>query len=417
VSRLPTPVRRTLRSGLDEVALARVWRRVEARRRATSGGELLIRGWAAAVRQRGFGAAAMLAAVVGIVVLVWAASSRHSRDGAAGPLRTADGRELATMAEASGDARTFFLTDGSIVTLKAGATLRVLENDGAAVVALLASGGARFDVQPGGPRRWTIECGVAAIEVVGTRFSIERQPGRVRVAVEHGTVLVRGDRVPDRVEKLTDGDALEVTETGAPVAAPKTLVPSPTGFESVDASTPLPRTAASPSSGAAAQAGDPAAAASSPPWRELARRGEYSAAYALLGTSGIGHVSADGTVSDLLAVADVARLSGHPGEAVAALQHIVATYPDDPRAALAAFTLGRVELDALDDAADAADAFARAIVLGVPDGLLEDAYARLVEARARAGDRAGARRAAQTYRERFPNGTRAASIDRWLGGP
>jgi transmembrane sensor len=321
------------------------------------------------------------------------------------------------MAEASEESRTFFLTDGSIVTLIAGARLRVLENDSTAVLALLGAGEARFDVQPGGPRRWTIECGVAAVEVVGTRFAIRRESGRVRVAVEHGTVLVRGDRVPEHVQKLTDGETLDVAEASGPAESSTAAAPRHAGSDVVDASGPTsPLTATRPPSSAAGE-GTPEAAASSVRWRELARRGEYSAAYALLGTSGIGHLSMDGSVSDLLAVADVARLSGHPGEAVGALEHIVASYPDDPRAALAAFTLGRVQLDALGDAADAADAFARAIVLGVPDGLLEDAYARLVEARARAGDRAGARRAAQSYHERFPNGTRGAAIDRWLGGP
>jgi transmembrane sensor len=416
MSRLPIPVRSVLRSGLDEVALARVGRRVAATRRAAStrvsGPALRETPSASAYRWRPIGA--LLGAAVAVVVALAVVSAHRAREGSEGPLRTADGRSMETMGEASQSPRTFFLTDGSIVTLIAGARLQVLENDGTAIVALLGSGSARFDVQPGGPRRWTIECGVASVQVVGTRFSIQRAPGQVRVGVEHGTVIVRSDQLPERVQKLTDGQTLDVTEASAPM--PRS--PAPALSETVDASAlSLPLRAVRPTSDKGDRARAVGRGASGAGWRELARRGEYAAAYALLGTSGIGDLSTDGTVADSLAAADVARLSGHPRDAVAPLQHIVTVYPDDPRAALAAFTLGRVQLDALEDAADAADAFARAIVLGVPDGLLEDAYARLVEARARAGDRAGARRAAQTYRERFPDGTRGPAIDRWLGGP
>jgi hypothetical protein len=79
--------------------------------------------------------------------------------------------------------------------------------------------------------------------------------------------------------------------------------------------------------------------------------------------------------------------------------------------------LGRVELDALGDPARAAEAFRRAITLGIPQGLLEDVYARLVEACARAGEREAARQAAAEYHARFPEGSRAAAIARWASGP
>lgn len=46
-------------------------------------------------------------------------------------------------------------------------------------------------VQPGGPRRWQVEGGLATIEVVGTA-------GRLRVSVQRGAIVVRGEGVPDR---------------------------------------------------------------------------------------------------------------------------------------------------------------------------------------------------------------------------
>jgi transmembrane sensor len=159
------------------------------------------------------------------------------------------------------------------------------------------------------------------------------------------------------------------------------------------------------------------AAPSSLAWQDLARRGSYAEAYGALGAHGIERVSDSGEVADLLAVADVARLSGHPIDAVAPLARVVTDHRADPRAPLAAFTLGRVQADTLGNPSAAAQAFALAITLGLPSGLVEDAFARLVETRAHAGDRAGARAAAEAYRERFPDGVHAAAIDAWTAAP
>ncbi len=122
-------------------------------------------------------------------------------------------------------------------------------------------------------------------------------------------------------------------------------------------------------------------------------------------------------VAHLLGVADRARLAGHADDAIVPLRRIVSEHPGDPRAALASFMLGRVELDTLEDPAKAALAFSQAIALGLSRGLLEDAYARLVEARARAADAEGARKAAADYAARFPYGARSAAVARWAGGP
>jgi transmembrane sensor len=152
-------------------------------------------------------------------------------------------------------------------------------------------------------------------------------------------------------------------------------------------------------------------------WKDLARRGDYAQAYDAIGAPGIASATPRASVDELLALADVARLSGHPADAVGPLGRVISENPGDTRAPLAAFTLGRLELDTLGHPARAADAFARAIAIGLPAGLVEDAYARLVEARAKAGDHAGAEAAAQAYARAFPRGTRSTTMRRWLGDP
>jgi transmembrane sensor len=64
--------------------------------------------------------------------------------------------------------------------------------------------------------------------------------------------------------------------------------------------------------------------------------------------------------------------------------------------------------------APAARALERALALGLPQSLREDARARLVEAQARSGNTAAARDAAAAYRREFPDGRYRARIESQL---
>lgn len=380
-----TPLRLPLKEHVcdpaDESALARIAQELEARSPASG------RRWRWALP---LGLAAAGAAVALVVVLVRVP----------GPLVLADGRAV-TAVGADEEARELALADGSRIRLSPGARLEPLASSGKSFLAMVTRGRADFEVRPGGPRHWVIECGLATVEVVGTEFACEREHGRLRVVVRRGAVLVRGDRVPERARRLTAGQSLEIVDErpGLPAAA----APAP-------AATP-----AAPEATAAASAprpvGRPAPAKA---WRELARDGHHGAAFAALGSDGLRREAKRLGVDDLLALADVARLSGHPAEAVRPLERILAEFAGDPQAPLAAFALGRLELDALGRPQAAAAALTRALALGVPQSLREDVRARLVEAHARAGDRGAARQAAAAYADEFPGGRHARAIEGWL---
>jgi transmembrane sensor len=308
------------------------------------------------------------------------------------------------MVSPASSSRAVDFSDGSRIELRAGARVEPIENSSRAFRVALAAGAATFDVRPGGPRRWAVECGRVSVEVVGTRFTVACAPAAVRVDVERGIVLVRGDGVPDGAKRLTAGMSLEVQDT-PPVEIRPTL-PDPE-----DAQPPLPRLAPTR---VPAPAGPPSALPTpSAPWKSLALHGDNDSAYAELGPQGIASASETASVEDLLTLADVARLSGHPRDAVAPLSRIVSEHAQDPSAPLAAFTLGRIQLDSLAQPREAATSFQRAIDLGLPRSLEQDAYARRVEAKARAGDAAGAREARQEYERRFPQGQRLNEVRKW----
>jgi transmembrane sensor len=396
VSHLQFPIRDQLRDPVDEAALARVWRGIDGRfprRRRRSPLVLL-------------GSTLALAGAAAVVLLL------VSRD--AGPLALADGRPLVAV-EAPAEGAVLPMSDGSSIELGPGARLESVESSGTQFVAVLEKGRAGFEVRPGGPRRWRIECGLATVEVVGTRFSCERSPNALRVAVQRGVVLVSGERVPNRARRLSAGEALTVE--GPPSADAEPPPPSPSSGEPAGgAATDLAVPAPEPSTAAPSARDLHSHPAGEGTWRELARGGRLQEAYASLGPKGIGREARRLGVTDLFALADVARLSGHPLEAEGPLQRIVTDHADDPQAPLAAFALGRLELDSLGKPERAAASFARALELGVPRSLREDLRARLVEAYLRAGNRAAARSAARDYNREFPDGRYARSIDARLSG-
>ena len=371
MSRLRYPLKEHLADPSSEEALARVWRGIEAR---APRGRARARGWA-------------LASVVAAAAVAVAFVTLERRD--RGPLRFADGRLLDAV-EAPPAGAELAMSDGSHVELAAGARFRPLESTGTSFVAVLERGSAHFEVRPGGPRRWQIECGLATVEVVGTGFDCARAPGRLSVSVQHGAVLVRGERVPDRARLLAAGETIEVLDAPAPPQATATSL----------ASAPRPPAATTI---AAAPRPDPVADDAGA-WRELARGGHHREAFAALGAQGLLRETKRRGVGDLLVLADVARLSGHAAEAVAPLERILGEFPGDPQAPLAALALGRLELDTLNRPAKAAAALNLALSLGVPHSLREDVRTRLVEAYARAGNQAAARAAAAAYLREYPDG-------------
>ena len=381
--KLRAPLKQWLDASLSEAQLQTIWRRVpkEPRRR---------------LRWTLLGASAAFA-VSGALFL--ALMLLRPAAPAPGPLGLAGRAALSPAAQLNGAERTAFaLSDGSQIRLEQSALLSVLENNARAFAVHLERGRGTFDVNPGGPRRWLIECGVASVEVVGTSFSIERTEQGVRVSVTRGVVLVRGERVIDRVRRVAAGQTLYVP--GLPQAAQPAAVsgapavpPSPT---TTPAAPPSPTTAramplaAAPPRRAAHSAPPPVAAA-----RKLDGRPSLQAGW--------------------LNQADRARRSGQPARARELLERIVRFAADSSEAGIAAFTLARMQL--VHDPRAAASALVTALAGDIPTGLREDAQAMLVEAHARAGQVALARAAAAEYARSFPNGRRATEVKRWAADP
>ncbi|MEC7520893.1 MAG: FecR family protein [Myxococcota bacterium] len=398
-----TPTLRALtEDAVDEARLNDNWRAIAARRRTSP------------PRRAGWKVAGALAAAAAVALFVL------GREDAPEALTLVDGGAFDRVEGPVVD-----LSDGSRLQLGADADLEVLESSGQRVALRLAHGVARFEVTPGGPRRWVIEAG-ARVEVVGTVFTVRRDGDRVDVEVERGVVLVRHEDLDDGVTRLTAGESVRVGDTeplalaGEAADAPRegTMVDEPAADEAAAdeaaadeaaADEAAANEAAADEAAADEAAADEAAADEATPVHAEQALVEAEPAPPRPSTRRPRGPSADA----LWERADAARAGGDPSDAAAALRRLLAEHPRDARSAMAAVTLGRLALRRLDQPAEAAEALARALALGLPGALAEDARAMRVEALTRAGRATEARAAAAEYHDRHPDGRWAEQVTHW----
>jgi TolA-binding protein len=102
--------------------------------------------------------------------------------------------------------------------------------------------------------------------------------------------------------------------------------------------------------------------------------------------------------------------AGKMEEAARTYQALLTAYPRDPRAGLAAFELGRLRMDRLNDMPGAVQALEQAVALAPGAELREDALARLVAASAAAHDHARCARARSRYLTEYPSGVHHRTV-------
>jgi transmembrane sensor len=351
------PLRQYLDLEVDEEQVPRMWKRIQrgSRRSPTVG--------------RVAAAVALAAAVLLVVVGGW---PRQAPDDA-GALAATSGALPRQWSVPAGAEQQVNLTDGSQIELASDTRLEVLTNTGSVFVTSLKRGRGAFEVEPGGPRQWVVDCGFVTVEVVGTRFVVDRSDQAVEVVVQRGKVQLRGEGV-DRV--LSAGETVTVSAPRAGATEP----PAPEDAASASGSDEAP-----PDESSEEPTGDSARGA------PAATPVDYW--------------------DRLLGQADAARRRGDRVQALALLERVAKDCPDGSRRKLAGFTLARLQLD--DDPKQAARTLDRVLEDGVTRGLNEGALARLVEAHARAGDQAAARRVATEYEKRYPQGRYLAEVRHW----
>lgn len=357
-----------LASGFD-----RVERRIARRKLVRRGAALL-------------GASAVAA---GALLLLWPPASQPED-----ALTHADGAPLVAF-----PAGVHAFSDGSRVAVEDGA-LAVVSNTSSDILLELSDGRARFDIRPGGLRRWSVRAGPVTVLVLGTSFTVVRAGPVARVEVHRGVVSVT-TWAESRL--LHAGERFEVGRS-EPQAA--------------DTTTSVARMAAAPverreREADPAEGAEPVVAQPSSLGRARASEPEPPAAQA---DAPAEPVAAEEPLSMLVERADRARREQRPAEAISALRAIIERHPSSSEAPSAAVTVAQLELDR-GDAPAAITAYRHALSMRLPPALAELCYERLVQAHLAARDRAAAEQVAAEYRDRFPHASRTGSIEALLGPP
>lgn len=363
----------------------------------------------------------------------------------------------ATAAQRATSSETLRFADGSVAMPQGGRSQLVVRDQRPGRTVVELRGAARFAVTHNPQRLFRVEAGGVAVEVLGTRFTVEQAGERVHVAVQEGKVRVLwaahyaevaagqsadfpsesapasavdpgaaepaasqpvpAERAAAPASSAVYGPAAELLrEPPARAAAVTAPARRPTGHPAAGPgplAAPEPTAAAAVSAGATQPATLPPPVAPTPDWKARASEGDFATAYRLAyepAAPGEAQRQEGLGPGDLLLLADVARLSRHPAAAVPPLVRLLREHGSDPRAPLAAFTLGRVQLDDLGRPREAAESFRRAEDLDPNGPLAQDALAREVEAWSRAGETGRARERASAYVQRYPNGRRLRSV-------
>lgn len=293
----------------------------------------------------------------------------------------------------------------------------------------LAEGGAHFRVTHLPGAEWTAEAGPFTVTVTGTEFDLSWQRERLDVAMQSGSVVVRGPLASGGVT-LRDGQHL-VADVGrgeliiaklpAQAESPDVKAPEPDGGAPPRVEAPPtsldPAPAAPPVPGSAAIAVRTAAPAPSQDvtYRKRVARGDFTGVIADAEARGLDAAIGASPLPDLAALADAARYAGRSDLARQALVAVRSRFPGSAEASSAAFLLGRM---AEASSSTAAIFWYDQYLAESPDGSLaaETLGRKMLVART-SGGRPAARPVAEQYLERYPQGTFAAAAAQILAEP
>jgi transmembrane sensor len=344
----------------DEGDIERTWRRLVRKRRRR------------ALRWTVLGTGAAALSLVAVLAAI--EGRRTSAERAAE--QVAEHSTKADAVKPSEPAGALRLADGSrVFPLQAQSAVKVTQESARQTTLEVTRGGARFEVVPNPGRTFSVAAGGVTVTALGTVFTVDRVADRVGVVVTRGEVLVDWRLGTRHLRAGEDG------------WFPPLVIAAPEAREHA-AVAPVPSSGRARARTAGAETPPPPAADAA------AARADASAA------------------ALLLAAADEARLAGRSEEGATLLQRVVREHAGDPRAPVAAFSLGRLLLRELRRPEEAARAFASARALAPTGPLAEDALAREVEAWTAAGAQARARARADEYLRLYPAGRRAQAVSR-----
>jgi transmembrane sensor len=313
-------------------------------------------------------------------------------------------------------------SDGSRVVLQSKTGVRVRALSAAGAHLLLERGTVSVEVSRGPDTDWRFDVGPYSLWVTGTRFSVswDPEPEAIDIDMQEGSLEVTGPMI-SKGKPLVAGERLEASlKTGRMTFSSGAAVPgdSSAAVGHIMKPSPPPPPAVPVPGGEERPASQVRKATSVPKrsggtWQQLAATGQYAEAIAHARRSGMDAILAQAPAPTLITLGDAARYAGETALAERVYRRVRRRYPASSQASVAAFALGVMAFDKKGAFREAAGWFGAIVAETSGRGsLAREASGRLIEALNRAGDEAGARRAASRYLERYPEGPHAGLAKR-----
>ena len=379
-------------------------------------------------RRRWAGAALAAALAAAAVVALWPRVSRDGRVPAApAPLaavleRSQQAVTAGAFVEAPASAALAVrFSDGTRLRLSAGARARLVALDANGAHVLLESGQLHVEVAPKAQARWRMSAGPFVVRVTGTRFDLSWAPEQDHFELDlaSGQVEVGGCvfgpgyrmRAGQRIHASCKRGQFEVAEhRRTDDEAGASAEPASAPAANAQAATAVP----------AAQTDAPAAAKPQRNTQDAlvtgkTKRSEVAArpqpapepAPERAAQTEFEQRCARASGEQLVQLAEAARFAGEIEREELAWRLLRRRFAGTSRAALAAFSLGRLAFDVRGEHRKAAEWFGT-YLREQPAGLLaREARGRLIEATLAAGDATRARALAQAYLREHPDGPHA----------
>lgn len=294
---------------------------------------------------------------------------------------------------------------GGEMTLSEGGSVLVEELRAPGAAVRLQQGRLSCRIKPEAGGNWAVRAGAYVVRVVGTVFEVVWEPesGHFETNVGRGIVDVTGPGI-EGVRRLEAGATLVIEGPAQATSMPGQVHQGDTDEHEV----------AVPEKAPVKSQPTVAVTPSRKGWRELARDGKFSESMAAVHAAGYEQTVSKLSVSELLKLADVARMAGESGRASSLLHQVRSRSAGSSSAAIAAYSLGTTAFDQQGDFSGAARWF-QTYLNEAPSGpLAREALGRLMEAQKRAGNDAQARQAAEKYQRLYPQGLHGALAEKIL---
>jgi hypothetical protein len=302
-------------------------------------------------------------------------------------------------------------SEGSEFGVQPGSRLRIAEAGRKAVKAVLETGASRVRIASRSTLAWKIEAGPFSVSpgVVANMMVEWLADELLRVSIFEGEASVYGAPSPLFLHagQQVSANARDGTVEVGPLAAALPLGSASSSPELRDS--PAGEIPSAHGTTSAMAPALPAPTASKRlSWADSVASGDYGAVLLDAERRGVSGVLADGSLPDLVALADAARLSGRNDLAKRALLAQRARFPRASSAKDAAFFLGRIADDHELSPASAIPWYETYLSESPHGHFAAEAFGRKMVAISKQSGRSAARETAIEYLKRFPSGPHAS---------